>query len=129
MAKKMTTKKKKSNISIRLQLLVATGIVCLLVIFGCIVALLDHNIAKNAHATHSYSDVTLKGTPVCLPLTNSTHSQTLACAEGIKTTSGHYYALQGVHDRSGDNTIEVTGTLTAPPQNSAYPIDGVLTIQ
>lgn len=122
-------KKKKNTVSVRTQLAIATGAVCLLVVFGVFVAWLDRSSTKDT-MTRSYADVTIRGTSVCLPrVDNGSTVQTLECAQGIKTESGVYYALSGVVNRKDDNTIEVTGTLTPPSSNNDFISNGVLTVK
>jgi len=121
-------KKKRSTISTKLQLLVATGTVLLLVAFGLLVAWLDNNttIVLSSHRL-SFSDVTVKGEPVCL-----THKgegpHTEECALGLKTANGAEYIIKG-KTLAGESVTEVTGKLMAPVRSDAYKNSGTIVVE
>jgi len=123
-------KKKKTDVSFKTQLTIATGVVLLLVAFGLLVGWLDSRYRLDTTATTSYADVTIKGESTCLPHTGD-GMQTLECAQGVKTASGAYYAIEGVVDRenSKDNSIEVTGTLKPQTTDSTYDIAGTIKVK
>ena len=121
-------KKKKTDVSVKTQLSVATGVVLLLVAFGLLVGWLDARY-KLTTSTVTYADVTIKGESTCLPHKGS-GPQTLECAQGVKTTSGAYYAIDGVVDRNNkDNSIEVTGTLRPASTDTTYDIAGTIKVK
>lgn len=124
--------KKKHVVSTKLQLLVATGIVLLLVAFGLFIGWLDVSVGKQSddRVSVTLQDITLKGESVCLSHKGDGVS-TLECGVGIKVPSGAVYAVSGEGSEalSGDNkNLEVTGTLTIPG-DSAYKSDGTLTLK
>ena len=124
-------KKKKTNITIKTQLLVATGVVLLLTGFGLFVGWLDSTTNMNLTGkttAASFSDVTLKGASTCLtPVGSGPH--TMVCALGVKTSDGTIYAVKGKTLPTDTNPFEVTGTLTPPSSDETYDIAGTLTIK
>jgi hypothetical protein len=124
-------KKKKINISIKTQLLVATGVVLLLVGFGFFVGWLDSStdmkLTGNTKAT-SFNDVTVKGKPACVGKTGD-GPQTMECLMTLKTASGAVYAIKGGVVHGNDENLEFTGTLASPSKDEVYNIDGVLTVK
>ena len=123
-------KKKRTDISFKTQLAIATGIVLLLVSFGFFVGWLDHSTSRSTASTGAaYADVTIKGESTCLPHKGD-GPHTLECAQGVKTKSGAYYAIEGVVDRNNqDNSIEITGTLSQSPANSKYDVAGTIKVK
>lgn len=122
-------KKKKTDVSFKTQLAVATGVVLLLVAFGLLVGWLDSRYKIDSSVATTYSDVTIKGKSTCLPHKGS-GPQTLECAQGVKTASGAHYAIEGVVDRNNkDNTIEITGTLKPPTTDSKYDTAGTIKVK
>jgi hypothetical protein len=124
-------KKKKTTISIRTQLLVATGTVLLLTAFGLFVGWLDTSMdwhLGSSKTSVSLSDVTLKGESTCLEHKGK-GPHDMMCAIGIKTASGAVYAIKGDAVPAADNSLEVTGTLTSASKNEKYDIAGTLTVK
>ncbi|MDB5165298.1 MAG: hypothetical protein JWM00_188 [Candidatus Saccharibacteria bacterium] len=124
-------KKKTTNISTKVQLYIATGIVLLLVAFASVVGWLDASMETKTSGTGStvaLSDVTLKGESTCLEHVG-TGSHTMECAMGIKTASGAVYAIKGEATPAADNSLEVTGILTPASSDEVYKIDGTLTVK
>lgn len=124
-------KKKRTNVSTKIQLYVATGTVLLLVTFGMVVAWLDASVGSKPSSTLSIvslEDVTLKGESTCLEHMG-TGPSTMECAMGIKTSSGAVYAIKGSATPGADNSLEVTGTLTTLSGSEVYKIDGTLTVR
>lgn len=121
-------KKKKNYISIKKQLIVVTGLVALLTLFGLFIGWADSTpLGRFTKTKSSFSGVTIKGESVCLPHRNTDGPQTMECAQGIKTSDGTYYAVSGVVNRSEDNTLEVTGTLVQASGKENYAIAGTIT--
>ena len=121
-------KKKNTDVSFKTQLAVATGVVLLLVAFGLLVGWLDARYKLDTSVS-SYADVTIKGESTCLPHSGN-GPQTLECAQGVKTASGAYYAIDGVVDRNDkDNSIEITGTLQPPTKDITYDIAGTIIVK
>jgi hypothetical protein len=124
-------KKKKTNISIKTQLLVSTGAVLLLVVFGLVVGWLDTSMdwhLGTAKTPVSLQDVTLKGESTCLEYKGDGPHDAM-CAMGIKTANGAVYAIKGEAVPAADNSLEVTGTLTSASKNETYDIAGTLTVK
>lgn len=121
--------KKKKIVSSKLQLLVATGIVILLMTFGLFVGWLDASVGSSSDTQVSVTiqDITLKGELTCLEHVNDGPA-TLECAVGIKLPHGDVYAIKGEVPTATDSKLEVTGTLVAPADTSIYKSDGTLTI-
>lgn len=125
----MAKKKQKNRTTQKTELLIATGIVLLLMSFGLVVAWLDHNDGFIGHS-RQYVDVTISGDAGCLPLKDRQATQASdKCAQGIRTTSGVYYAVDGTMTRDDDNHATVTGLLQTPPRHSDYNIAGVLKVR
>jgi hypothetical protein len=125
-------KKKKSNISVKTQLFVATGTVLLLVAFGLFVGWLDSSAGMKLIGktkTVSFSDVTLKGKPTCLEHKNSDGPTTLECAQGLKTVNGTVYAIEGGTMLSGSDQFELTGTLKSADPSSKYKSAGTIVVK
>jgi len=120
-------KKKRPSVSTKLQLLVATGTVLLLVAFGFFVAWLDSNVTIAKSDPVTFSNVTLKGETVCLSHKGD-GPQTLECALGLKTASGAEYMVKG-KTLSPDTSIEVTGKLMAPSKDDVYKSVGTLVVE
>jgi len=125
-------KKKRSTISTKFQLLVATGTVLLLVAFGLFVAWLDASVevSSNKRTSATIRDVTLKGESVCLGHKGDGPS-TLECGVGIKLPGGSIYAVKGnAASKLGVDTknVELTGTLEIPG-DSVYVSDGTLIVE
>lgn len=124
-------KKKKTNISIKTQLLVATGTVLLLAGFGFFVGWLDSTMdihLTGKAQTVSLSDVTLKGKSTCLAHKGSEPS-TMECAIGLVTPGGITYAIKGKTLVVGSDQLELTGTLTSASGDEKYNIAGTLTVK
>lgn len=122
-------KKKRADISFKTQLAIATGIVLLLAAFGLFIGWLDSHYKMDMTVSATYADVTIKGESTCLPHKDS-GSHTMECAQGIKTSSGIYYGVEGVVDRNDkDNSIEVTGTLKPASNTSSYDITGIIKVK
>lgn len=121
--------KKKNNVSIKQQLFIATGAVLLLVAFALVVLWIDGPHKKFSTSSSSFSDVTIKGQSVCLPHRNMEGPQTMECAQGLKTSDGTYYAIQGVVNRDNDNNVEASGTLVSASGKEKYNITGTIVIK
>lgn len=125
----MVKKKQKNQMTQKTELLIATGIVLLLMGFGLVVAWLDHNDGFVGHA-RQYADITISGDAGCLPLKDGQAAQASdKCVQGIQTTSGVYYAVDGTMTRDDDNHVTVSGRLQAPPRHGDYKIAGVLKVR
>ena len=125
-------KKKKSNISVRTQLFVATGAVFILVGFGLFVGWLDSNMdtkLPGKNESVALKDVTLKGTSTCLGHRDSGSQHTMECALGLKTSDGTVYAIKGGAMPVATDPFEVTGTLTPASGDEKYDIAGTLTVK
>lgn len=133
--KKKTVKvgKKVSYVPTRLQWLIVTAIVLLLVICGFFIGWLDSQVAKHyshrdgGKSSYVFGDVTIRGESTCLKHKGD-GPHTMECAIGIKTPSGDY-AVVGELSPSIGNPVEATGTLAAPGKDEAYDIQGRLTIK
>lgn len=122
-------KKKKTDVSFKTQLTVATGVVLLLVAFGLLVGWLDARYKLDVTVATTYSDVTIKGESACLPHKGD-GPHTMECAQGVKTASGVYYAIDGVVDRNdNDNSVVVTGTLQPALADSTYDTAGTIKVE
>ncbi|MEP6710741.1 MAG: hypothetical protein ABJA64_03395 [Candidatus Saccharibacteria bacterium] len=122
-------KKKNNYIPVKKQFMIVTGLVLLLTAFGLFVAWADAMTRQTTSGTTSFSDVTIKGESVCLPHRDTTGPQTMECAQGVKTSSGVYYAVSGVVNRNADNNIEITGTLVPATGNENYTMAGTITVK
>jgi hypothetical protein len=117
----------------RVQWLIVTALVLLLVVFGLFVGWLDTQVAEHyarrndARSTQVFGDVTIRGESTCLRHKDD-GPNTAECAIGIKTPSGDY-AVVGELSPSIGNPVEATGTLAAPGRDEAYEIQGRLTIK
>jgi polyisoprenoid-binding protein YceI len=121
-------KKKKTDVSFKTQLTIATGVVLLLVAFGLLVGWLDARYKLDT-SSPTYADVTIKGESTCLPHKGD-GPHTMECAQGIKTTSGAYYGIDGVVNRNdNDNSIEVTGTLQPAAVDTTYETAGTIKVK
>ena len=121
--------KKKNNVSIKQQLFIATGAVLLLVAFAFVVLLMDGPYKKLSSSSSSFSGVTVKGQSVCLPHRDMDGPQTMECAQGLKTSDGIYYAIQGVVNRDNDNTVEASGMLVPASGKEKYNITGTIVVK
>ena len=121
--------KKKNNISIKQQLSIATGAVLLLVTFGLFVLWVDGSYKKPSASSVSFSGVTVKGQSMCLPHRNTTGPQTLECAQGLKTSDGTLYAIEGVVSRDNNNAVEASGTLVPASGKEKYAIAGTIIVK
>jgi len=125
-------KKKKTNISIKTQLLVATGTVLLLVGFGLVVVWLDTSSGWHMGTSKNVvtlTDVTLKGESVCIGHKGE-GPHDMSCQLGLKTASGAVYEIKSNKAVPGpDNSLEVTGTLSSPAKNETRDIAGTLTVK
>lgn len=125
----MVKKKQKNQTTQKTELLIAIGIVLLLMSFGLVVAWLDHNDGFVGHS-RQYTDVTISGDAGCLPLKDKQATQSGdKCVQGIRTTSGVYYAIDGTLTRDDDNHATVTGLLKAPSRHTDYNTVGVLEVR
>ena len=125
-------KKKKSIISIKTQLLVATGTVLILVIFGLFVGWLDNNMDNNLAGktnTVSFKDVTIKGETVCIAPFSRDGAQPAVCAIGLKTESGLIYALGSDTSLAVDTRVELTGTVSSVSKDETRNLAGILTVK
>lgn len=123
-------KKKKTNISTKVQLYVATGTVLLLIAFGMVVGWLDASVESPLRShkdTVALTDVTLKGKPACIGHTGD-GPQTMECLMGLKTANGAVYAIKGATVPDNSDDLEFTGTLTPASSGEVYKIDGTLTV-
>lgn len=83
--------------------------------------------------------MTLTGTQVCLPHTNTDGPQTMECAMGLKTDAGLYYGMdfslvsQSMPTINNTDRIRVTGLVTPAEALSSefwqrYPIKGIMSV-
>lgn len=88
-----------------------------------------------ASTTPAAGPITVRGTVVCLPHTDTSGPQTLECAFGIKDARGTYFALSDTDTAYrnlmdlpfGKTTVEVSGTFT-PRAGSNYQDVGVIAV-
>ena len=123
-------KKKRTTVSTKTQLLVATGAVLLLTAFGFFVGWLDMSMKTTETDTKaiSLSDVTIRGESTCL-VHNGDGPHTMECALGIKTASGVTYAVKGESIEATGMSLELTGSLTPASDTEKYAIAGTLTVK
>lgn len=124
----MAKKKQKNLITHKTELLIATGIVLLLMGFGLVIAWLDYNDGFKG-SSRRYADVTISGDASCLPLKVDKTQTKETCVQGVKTTSGVFYAVDGTLTRAKDNSVTVSGVLKSPPHGTDYEIEGVLKVR
>lgn len=124
-------KKKRTTVSTKIQLYVATGTVLLLVAFGMVVGWLDASVgsaSSNTPKVVSLKDVTLKGESTCVGRTGD-GPRTMECLMGVKTASGVVYAIKGATVPDNDKNLEFTGTLTPVSEDDLYNVAGTLTVK
>lgn len=125
--KKKQLIKKIAGVPVRTQLLIVTGAVLLLVLFGTFVAWLDKQVGydllpvRKEAISSSFKDVIIRG-----ELVNGLNDTGL---NFIKTSKDNTYQIIGLPTKVDNKTYEAKGKLSSPSKENPYNVTGVLKVQ
>lgn len=113
------------------KLLAYCVLVTLLVLIATLVTIIFIT-RQNPPSSASVSQISVRGTVICLPHKDTSGPQTLECAFGLRTNDNRHYLLQNFTPSQTtaevNTVVQVQGTLSPPAPDTLYDIIGVITV-